>query len=122
MRFDSTIFATEIDHDSLTVARRNIDSNLSDDFHTVELCAADAEERDLIGRKILDDNLQSGETCVSMVMPAPRAVCSPILSVNRIDFVMCNPPFYASTQEIEISARQKELEPFAVSSLGASGP
>ena len=34
---------------------------------------------------------------------------------ERIDFVMCNPPFYTSMEEIELSARQKELEPFAVS-------
>ncbi|GAA5901461.1 hypothetical protein JCM5296_003016 [Sporobolomyces johnsonii] len=35
-------------------------------------------------------------------------------SVEIIDFTMCNPPFYASPDEIAASLAAKELEPFAV--------
>lgn len=31
---------------------------------------------------------------------------------------MCNPPFYSSAEEVEAGLEAKELEPFAVSSLG----
>lgn len=35
---------------------------------------------------------------------------------HRLDFTMCNPPFYASHQEVLASASAKEFAPHAVSS------
>ncbi|GAA5969647.1 hypothetical protein JCM3765_000609 [Sporobolomyces pararoseus] len=89
---DFQLLATEIDEDSLTIARKNVERNKGLE-NRIKVLQADGAATDLIGWKLLERNLREGE---------------------MIDFVMCNPPFYASTEEIELSARQKELEPFAV--------
>jgi tRNA1(Val) A37 N6-methylase TrmN6 len=33
---------------------------------------------------------------------------------HRLDFVMCNPPFYLDATELYRSARSKAVEPFSV--------
>ncbi|GAA6037714.1 hypothetical protein JCM8097_002303 [Rhodosporidiobolus ruineniae] len=43
-----------------------------------------------------------------------------VQSAERIDFTMCNPPFYASEDEIASSLASKELEPFAVCTGGSN--
>ncbi|GAA5989747.1 hypothetical protein JCM5350_000126 [Sporobolomyces pararoseus] len=91
-RIDFHLLATEIDKDSLTIARSNIKNNKGCEGR-IKVLQADEGATDLIGANLLEQNLGEGE---------------------MIDFVMCNPPFYTSMEEIELSARQKELEPFAV--------
>ncbi|GAA5903103.1 uncharacterized protein JCM6883_002698 [Sporobolomyces salmoneus] len=91
--FDCKILATEINDESIAIARLNISKNLKDEEGKIEVCPAREEDHDLIGTSLLNTKLQPGKL---------------------VDFVMCNPPFYASSEEIQLSALQKELEPFAV--------
>lgn len=41
-------------------------------------------------------------------------ILSPLLGSDTFDFMMCNPPFYSSKEEIEKSKREKEFSPSAV--------
>lgn len=40
--------------------------------------------------------------------------------IDRLDFSMCNPPFYESVEEMFASAQSKQLPPSSVSPLGSS--
>jgi 23S rRNA A1618 N6-methylase RlmF len=40
-------------------------------------------------------------------------------SIKTYDFCMCNPPFYASEEEVQEGLENKELEPMAVSNKGS---
>lgn len=37
-----------------------------------------------------------------------------VLTLFRCDFLMCNPPFYGSKQEVTLAAEDKEFDPNAV--------
>ncbi|GAA5979297.1 hypothetical protein JCM11641_001986 [Rhodosporidiobolus odoratus] len=78
------MLATDIDSRSLSSAERNIARNKLGD--RIKLFEANGE--------ILPPELLDGE--------------------ERIDFTMCNPPFYSSSTEISASLAAKKLEPFAV--------
>ncbi|GAA6001705.1 uncharacterized protein JCM10292_005001 [Rhodotorula paludigena] len=80
------MFATDIDSHSLDWARQNVFSN------------------------------GLAETISVMQVDARGAIFPPevVNTVNIIDFTMCNPPFYASQDEIDASLAAKQLEPFAV--------
>ncbi|GAA6007446.1 hypothetical protein JCM11491_004166 [Sporobolomyces phaffii] len=99
---DFKLLATEIDSDSFKVAAENVRKNSCRD--RIQVCKVESSnghvcEPELIGKPLLTRELRDGEV---------------LKRINRIDFVMCNPPFYSSAQEMEQSAREKDLEPFAV--------
>ncbi|GAA5862028.1 hypothetical protein JCM8547_001563 [Rhodosporidiobolus lusitaniae] len=80
------MLATDIDARSLSFARSNIARNgLEKEIEVVEVDGEGA----IFSKEVVE-------------------------SVERIDFTMCNPPFYASASEIASSLALKELEPFAV--------
>ncbi|GAA6014564.1 hypothetical protein JCM10207_001646 [Rhodosporidiobolus poonsookiae] len=80
------MLATDIDPHSLSYAKRNVACN--DLQERIRLFEVEQEG------KVFPDEVVGGE--------------------ERIDFTMCNPPFYASEEEIASSLAAKELEPFAV--------
>ncbi|KKK16290.1 hypothetical protein ARAM_002534 [Aspergillus rambellii] len=45
--------------------------------------------------------------------PSDNLISLTALGVERIDFTMCNPPFYASRDELVASAQEKERPPFS---------
>ncbi|GAA5888406.1 hypothetical protein JCM6882_008610 [Rhodosporidiobolus microsporus] len=80
------MFATDIDARSLSYARRNVAQNgLATSIEVFEV----KEEGSIFAEDVVN-------------------------SVECFDFTMCNPPFYASEEEIASSLAAKELEPFAV--------
>ncbi|GAA6055031.1 hypothetical protein JCM3770_006703 [Rhodotorula araucariae] len=80
-----TMLATDIDAHSLEYARRNVtQTGLSGRISVFEA----EPEGALFPQKVLD-------------------------SFDSIDFMMCNPPFYSSQDEIDATLAAKELEPFA---------
>ncbi|BGP19882.1 hypothetical protein JCM10213v2_008013 [Rhodosporidiobolus nylandii] len=80
------MLATDIDARSLSFAKRNVELNeLEERIRLFEVEQAGA----IFPKEVVD-------------------------SVERIDFTMCNPPFYSSDDEMASSLAAKELEPFAV--------
>ncbi|GAA5932418.1 hypothetical protein JCM1841_001381 [Sporobolomyces salmonicolor] len=74
------------------------------DAHSLSFAEKNVFENSLLGQVSLFHVEQQGR-----IFP-PEVV----ESVETIDFTMCNPPFYASQDEIAASLAAKELEPFAV--------
>ena len=95
----------DIDSVSLVSAQTNIDRNgLSE---RITLLRADTTGPTLL--PLLKD------TATSCVAHCEKSY--PGLTVeHRFDFSLCNPPFYASTEEATVSAAAKELLPNAVRS------
>ncbi|GAA5827906.1 hypothetical protein JCM11251_007724 [Rhodosporidiobolus azoricus] len=80
------MLATDIDPRSLSYARRNVAQNgLEKEIEVFEV----VQEDKVFPEKVINN-------------------------AERIDFTMCNPPFYASEDEISSSLTAKELDPFAV--------
>ncbi|KTW30618.1 hypothetical protein T552_00334 [Pneumocystis carinii B80] len=77
-------YATDIDELSLELARENVKRNS------------------------LDDRIKIVDTAkYSTLIPLDE------LNIPKIDFCMCNPPFYSSEEEILTSSRLKSKEPFS---------
>lgn len=80
-----TIYGTDIDPKNLTYAQTNIDNNnLSSRIHI------------------------RGSTTDSPLLPLSA------LGVDRLDFTMCNPPFYTSKEDLEASYANKGSPPSAI--------
>jgi len=80
-----TMHGTDIDTHSLTHAQQNIDTN----------------------------NL-SKRIKLTQTMPQDPLIPLDKLGVSRLDFVMCNPPFYSSEEDMSRAYYGKELPPSAV--------
>ncbi|QSL64066.1 hypothetical protein MERGE_000221 [Pneumocystis wakefieldiae] len=77
-------YATDIDELSLELAHENVKRNC------------------------LDDRIKIVDTAkYSTLIPLDE------LNISKIDFCMCNPPFYSSEEEILTSSRLKSKEPFS---------
>lgn len=46
--------------------------------------------------------------------PLAKSRCHLVLKYTSCDFVMCNPPFYSSAEDVQNSAESKEFDPHAV--------
>ncbi|KAG0156180.1 hypothetical protein PDIDSM_3357 [Penicillium digitatum] len=59
--------------------------------------------------------LNNLESRIQIVSSDPTGPLFPLekLGRQRLDFTMCNPPFYTSSNELKQSAEQKEREPFS---------
>ncbi|GAA5839161.1 hypothetical protein JCM9279_002613 [Rhodotorula babjevae] len=79
------MLATDIDAHSLEYARKNVRAN--DLVQDVSLCEVEPDGA-LFPLEVVE-------------------------AADTIDFVMCNPPFYSSQDEIDSSLAAKEIEPFA---------
>ncbi|PWY90662.1 DUF890 domain protein [Aspergillus heteromorphus CBS 117.55] len=76
-----------------------------------------------VATDIDDDNIQTArktvstnklDSCIEILQTDPKDDLFPLskLNVDRLDFTMCNPPFYASRDELVASADAKERPPF----------
>ncbi|OQD65770.1 hypothetical protein PENPOL_c005G06413 [Penicillium polonicum] len=59
--------------------------------------------------------LNNLESRIQIIHSDPTGPLFPLEKLGRqtLDFTMCNPPFYASSDELKQSAQQKEQEPFS---------
>ena len=48
---------------------------------------------------------------IQLIESTPRAPLIPLQDEQRLSFVMCNPPFYASNEELQASAKGKDKPP-----------
>ncbi|KAL2788376.1 hypothetical protein BJX66DRAFT_340301 [Aspergillus keveii] len=85
MRPNWTFLATDIDDENVRTATHTVKSNdLESRIHVVKINPSD----NLVSINIIPD-------------------------VERLDFTMCNPPFYSSREEMVTSAEAKERPPFS---------
>ena len=87
--------ASEIDPYSLDFARRNVMNNDLED----RIRIFDASPTRIFGPLFDDEHMHQSEATL------------------RVDFTMCNPPFYSSKEEIDISKDVKESAPLSVRHL-----
>jgi 23S rRNA A1618 N6-methylase RlmF len=99
------IWKLDIDSVSLVSAQANIDRNSLSD--RITLLRADSTGPILL--PLLKDTTTSCVTHSKKSYPG-------LIVEHRFDFSLCNPPFYASTEEATQSAAAKELLPNAVRS------
>jgi 23S rRNA (adenine1618-N6)-methyltransferase len=57
----------------------------------------------------LESRIRTVKTC-----PSDDLIPLDTVGVERLDFTMCNPPFYSSQDEMLASAEEKERPPFSV--------
>ncbi|CEQ42685.1 SPOSA6832_04516 [Sporobolomyces salmonicolor] len=101
------MLATDIDAHSLSFAEKNVFENSL--LGQVSLFHVEQQ-----GRIFPPEVVESVETCALSSLEAKQADYPLDFEEDSIDFTMCNPPFYASQDEIAASLAAKELEPFAV--------
>uniref|UniRef100_A0A093XCN2 Putative methyltransferase-like protein C27D7.08c n=1 Tax=Talaromyces marneffei PM1 TaxID=1077442 RepID=A0A093XCN2_TALMA len=64
-------------------------------------------------RKVVSDNKLDDRITILETKPNDPLIPIDRLDVDRLDFVMCNPPFYESEEELVSSARAKSRPPFS---------
>lgn len=93
----------DIDGESLVSAQANIDRNALSDHITL----LRADPTGPIMLPLIQNTIAS---CVTVSIKSHKE----LTVESRFDFSMCNPPFYASTEEATRTAAAKELLPSAV--------
>ncbi|KAJ9295376.1 hypothetical protein DTO271G3_6199 [Paecilomyces variotii] len=81
--------------------------------------ATDVDEQNIESarRNVQQNKLESRIKVVRTRPEGPLIDLDQTLEVERLDFTMCNPPFYESEQEMIASAEAKQRPPFSLSSV-----